>query len=90
MEFLKLSGWTNANALKNSVLSLISKNRLQMKKTDWKVELKDQPHLLIEVVDVLLDSSIQAKNNGSENSTNNPYSPYYPGYDPTGVDYYSD
>ena len=84
MEFLKLSGWTNANALKNSVLSLISKNRLQMKKTDWKVELKDQPHLLIEVVDVLLDSSTQLKNDGSKNSTNTFYSPVYD------VDYYSD
>ena len=67
-EYLKLSGWTQANALKNSVLSLISKNRLHMKKTDWNQLLEDQPQLLIEVVNCLLDSAIHVQSDAS--STN--------------------
>ena len=39
-----------------------------MKKTDWNQLLKDQPQLLIEVVNCLLDSAIHVQNDAS--STN--------------------
>jgi len=55
MEYLKLADWTHATALKKTILSFISKNKLKMKSIDWKQELKEYPHLLAEVVDFLLD-----------------------------------
>ena len=57
LDYLILADWTHAQALKDTILSFISQNRLKikMKTKDWKEKLKDHPLLLVDVVDFLLD-----------------------------------
>ena len=57
LDYLILADWTHAQALKDTILSFISQNRLKikMKVTDWKKKLEDHPPLLVDVVDFLFD-----------------------------------